>query len=202
MNDKSTKLKLLDVAKELFASRGYHSVSTRELAEQAGVNLGSITYHFESKQNLFVAALLSLLEEENQEMWEFSGTNEQALSQFVYLFLKTILDEDSSQGCRLVHREALDETATDLELKAMIVDAVVEHHISPKFSKLKELLKKMKPSLSDSKCSLHALSVVGQCTFYFTDKAFIEKLLGWDLGCEKKQKEVASHIASNISKAL
>jgi AcrR family transcriptional regulator len=47
--------RLLDVAERLFGERGYDGVGMRLLAEAAGVNLGAATYHFGSKQALYLA---------------------------------------------------------------------------------------------------------------------------------------------------
>jgi len=43
---------LLAAAIKLFASNGYNAVSLREIAKEAGVNVGSLTYHFGSKSAL------------------------------------------------------------------------------------------------------------------------------------------------------
>ena len=44
---------LLQIATELFARKGYHAVSIREIARNAGVNSANISYHFENKQGLY-----------------------------------------------------------------------------------------------------------------------------------------------------
>lgn len=49
---RSSRSRILDTAEELMARRGFHAVSVREIAREAGVNLGSITYHFGTKENL------------------------------------------------------------------------------------------------------------------------------------------------------
>lgn len=49
--------RLLDVAMELFSSRGYEAVSVREITSRAKANLGAITYHFGSKEALYHAAI-------------------------------------------------------------------------------------------------------------------------------------------------
>lgn len=40
---------LIEAAKTLFIEKGYDGVSTREVAEAAGVNLGAIQYYFGSQ---------------------------------------------------------------------------------------------------------------------------------------------------------
>lgn len=48
---------LIDVASELFARQGYDSVSTRQIAKQARVNLSAIGYHFGGKEALYLACI-------------------------------------------------------------------------------------------------------------------------------------------------
>jgi AcrR family transcriptional regulator len=48
---------LLDAAERLLADVGYAGVTTRRLAEQAGINHGLVHYYFGSNENLLVRAL-------------------------------------------------------------------------------------------------------------------------------------------------
>lgn len=48
----SAKESLLKNAAALFSRSGYNAVSLRDVAKAAGVNVGSVTYHFGSKANL------------------------------------------------------------------------------------------------------------------------------------------------------
>ncbi|WP_339268567.1 TetR family transcriptional regulator C-terminal domain-containing protein [Paenibacillus sp. FSL K6-1330] len=57
---------ILDKAKELFIQRGYAATSMDELVKYTGASKGSIYYHFESKEDLFV----KLLAKQNQEWME------------------------------------------------------------------------------------------------------------------------------------
>jgi AcrR family transcriptional regulator len=45
--------RLLDAAESLFAERGFYGVTTRQVADAAGVDVALIYYHFESKSSLF-----------------------------------------------------------------------------------------------------------------------------------------------------
>jgi AcrR family transcriptional regulator len=62
MNHDNIKDKLIAVARELFARRGYDRVSVREITSRAHANLGAITYHFGSKEALYHAAIASFAE--------------------------------------------------------------------------------------------------------------------------------------------
>ncbi len=59
MTDQSTdtKLKILEVARVLFANQGFEGTSIREIAKAADVNVASVNYHFSSKDNLFLEVL-------------------------------------------------------------------------------------------------------------------------------------------------
>jgi AcrR family transcriptional regulator len=50
---------LLASARELFARKGYDGASIRAITRRARANLGSVTYHFGSKQALFNAVIAS-----------------------------------------------------------------------------------------------------------------------------------------------
>jgi AcrR family transcriptional regulator len=59
-----TRATILTAAKEALLGTGYASLSTRRIAETAGVPLSQIHYHFGSKQNL----VLEVLDEENRRL--------------------------------------------------------------------------------------------------------------------------------------
>jgi AcrR family transcriptional regulator len=62
----ATRLRIIDAARDALVERGYADTSTRAVAEQAGVQLSLVHYHFGSKQQLLVA----VLERENERLLE------------------------------------------------------------------------------------------------------------------------------------
>lgn len=63
--DKATRFEhtrrlLLDVARRLFAERGYAGAGTEEVVRQAGVTRGALYYHFRDKRALFHAVVEDL----------------------------------------------------------------------------------------------------------------------------------------------
>ena len=52
-----TRAALVDAAAELFARKGFVAASLDEIAEAAGFSRGAIHFHFESKDDLFLAVL-------------------------------------------------------------------------------------------------------------------------------------------------
>jgi AcrR family transcriptional regulator len=55
--------RILSAALSAFAERGFDGATTREIAAAAGVPQGLVTYHFESKQRLWEAAVDSVFAE-------------------------------------------------------------------------------------------------------------------------------------------
>jgi AcrR family transcriptional regulator len=64
------KERLLDAAEELFAQRGFHGVSLRDITEAAGVDVALVSYHFGSKRALFTAVFERRAEVLNRERLE------------------------------------------------------------------------------------------------------------------------------------
>jgi len=52
-NSINTEKKILDVATELFATKGFDGASTREICKQANVNISLISYYFGGKEELY-----------------------------------------------------------------------------------------------------------------------------------------------------
>jgi AcrR family transcriptional regulator len=65
----STKEKILNTAHKLFADHGFDGASIRDIATAAEVNVASINYYFNSKENLFQQSLV-LCYEKTQHLIE------------------------------------------------------------------------------------------------------------------------------------
>lgn len=64
----STRDRILDGALALIAERGLLAVTNRNLAEVAQVSLGSLTYHFDSQEQLLRETLLRFVERESERL--------------------------------------------------------------------------------------------------------------------------------------
>ena len=53
----STRNNIMQAARNLFNERGYNAVSVADIAQEAGISKGNLTYHFKRKEDI-VAALL------------------------------------------------------------------------------------------------------------------------------------------------
>ena len=64
---RETTGRLLDTAEKLFAEHGYDGVGMRALAEAARVNLGATTYHYGSKEALYIETFMRHFRPTNAE---------------------------------------------------------------------------------------------------------------------------------------
>ena len=61
----STKERILNTAVDLFNSKGFVNVTMRNLADELGISLGNLTYHFKKKEDLMEAIHEQIDEERN-----------------------------------------------------------------------------------------------------------------------------------------
>ncbi len=52
-----TKERFLAAAEEIFAKKGFKGTTTREIADEVGVNISSLHFHWQSKENLYLEVL-------------------------------------------------------------------------------------------------------------------------------------------------
>lgn len=72
---------LLDGARRCLYERGYARTTTRDIVAAAGGNLGSIGYHFGSKEALLDAALIEAIGELSERLLTLTGSDPAALPQ-------------------------------------------------------------------------------------------------------------------------
>jgi TetR/AcrR family transcriptional regulator len=131
----NVRARILSVATQLFATRGFDGTSLQEVADRVGVRKPSVLHHFSSKEALRAAVTRQVLEHWSQAIpsaLRAAGTGParfEALSREIVNFLT-----EHPARARLLLREALDHAeeyrrffASDiLPLLALISDSVLE----------------------------------------------------------------------------
>ncbi len=103
----TTKEKILDIARKLFAENGFDGTSIRDIAAAATVNLGSISYYFGNKEKLFATVInhqLAPLEEKMIAVVQGNGSVQEKISQLLHLQAFFILKRD--KAARAIFAEA------------------------------------------------------------------------------------------------
>ncbi len=57
-SDLSTEEKIKEAARKVFTKKGYAGTRTRDIAEEAGINLALLNYYFRSKEKLFELVIM------------------------------------------------------------------------------------------------------------------------------------------------
>lgn len=74
----TSRERILAAATRLFAEQGYHGVSTRALAQAAGLNIATVHHHMGGKRELYLAVLEQLYGEEEAVIEAFRPAVEAA----------------------------------------------------------------------------------------------------------------------------
>src|SRR5579871_3621280 len=86
-----TRRRLLEAAGEVFADRGFHAATIKEITDRAGASLASVNYHFTDKAELYAAVLRKLAEDVVHIIPpddELTGDAAHRLGQFVRYFCR------------------------------------------------------------------------------------------------------------------
>lgn len=197
VHENPTRDALLNAAQELFSLHGFSGVSTREIAQQADVNLGAIQYHFGSKFDLYLAVIERVMGHPDSAVhWptltecpEDADAHQAAMhfGRFINGMMSAMLAENEFESCALlVVREALRPTeATDI---------VVERYMRPHKTQLIRVLAAVRPGESNDQLRCVADSVLGQIFHYRMFRVFIERFGNTNLGDPNQMKQVAEHI--------
>jgi TetR/AcrR family transcriptional regulator, regulator of cefoperazone and chloramphenicol sensitivity len=179
--------KLLVAATALFSEQGPDSVSTRQLAQAAGVNLSAITYHFGGKDALYEAAIRQAIDDLAprrqmiinylEKVLQDTGGDDKALAKaigtFVQAFFMVLVQDDFPvTTIRLLMRELHHPTAA--------FSHVIEHHIDPVQDAIARLAAAaMKRDVNDPQVRLLGLSVTSQVLMLGIMRPVVLSRMGW-----------------------
>lgn len=210
LNKSGTREVLLRAAEELFSEKAYAEVGIREIAERGRVNLAAIKYHFGSKGQLFVQAVLSMLSRWASFQPTFKRntsptTRREALNDVVDLidsYLSAVYYVEGPQVCRIIFREILGASCEDPEIRGAVVHSVVRDFMGPDDRRLTQAISILLPQCCLEEVQLLAQSIVGQCAFYLTHRVFYERLREENFMSKEYFKSVREHIVSFSLRAM
>ena len=123
-----TKERLLVVAGELFADRGFDSVSLRMITDRANVNLASVNYHFGSKEELIGAVVDDIVRPVNERRLSLLSlidyTRQDPIRKIIHAFIDPVFDlsdsgNDDNKYYKLISRciASRDERVSSIIIK-------------------------------------------------------------------------------------
>jgi AcrR family transcriptional regulator len=197
-----TRRRILETALALFSAGGFEGTSTRDIAEQAGVNLPAIQYYFGSKEGLYRAAIAHIGDQALQaigpiaaRIWQALDTGTPTRPQIIALlcemvdalislFLDDSLPERESRSL-FVSRVEVEHTAALDPLN----EVMRRHLLDPSSALVGRLLNR---PVDDEQVVLRTLMILGQAKIFCSRS--VMRGLGWDAIGEKRVRAVQSMV--------
>ncbi|HXB23057.1 MAG TPA: CerR family C-terminal domain-containing protein [Candidatus Solibacter sp.] len=185
--------KLIDAAGRVFAERGYHATTVREICKRAGANVAAVNYHFGDKQGLYMAVLKHSVRASKVEAIQ-NAFNQQAPPEEI---LRTII--------KLRLQSAVRADLPDWHFRLMIhefsqpspvLSRVINEVSLPIYERMLDLVGRISglpPHHEKTRLCVHSL--MGQVFLYVLQRPFLARV--WpELKMNPEQVErIAGHIA-------
>lgn len=90
--DASTEEKIKQAARTIFHRKGFAATRTRDIAEEAGLNLALLNYYFRSKQKLFDLIMLETMQQFLLSLTDVFNAQETSLETKIELLVSNYID--------------------------------------------------------------------------------------------------------------
>jgi len=189
-DENGTRTSLVEAAGRLFAQKGYHDVSVREICKQAGTNSAAINYHFGGKKQMFLYVLGQAFQSTSQQPLPKDTAPEAALAAFVKRTVLHILQEDSASWKPALMLKVMHE---DTALFQEAMHTMIQHE----FQDLRGIISRIVPAqVTLEKLRLVCFSILGQCLFYHHNQTLIGVIDPNLLSSQAAIEAIAEHITA------
>ncbi len=191
-----TKERILKVAEELFAEKGYDAVTVREITGKAKCNLSLVYYYFGSKKKLYLEVFKKkwvsrALAIQNSFFQALEAQKPSSLEEIIRI-LTTVFLEGKMESDNLAHHQLI---AREFQKPTEALDIVFKEVMKPFFTKLQDLITPyLDPSLPKEKIIFSLYSIIGQIIHFAHSKNVIPKLLERPLD-QTVKKMLIEHIS-------
>lgn len=176
-----TKERLLNEAEGLFAQKGYHAVSVREITTAADCNLAAVNYHFGNKRNLYLEVFRSRWvprARRVQESFRESLAAHDSLSptEVVRALAQAFLEGPLSDEERLRHSQLMTREITQ---PTDAFELVAEQVLQPFFKELADKLRPFMPKeLAAEQLLLKIMSVFAMVLHFNFARVAVTRVTG------------------------
>jgi AcrR family transcriptional regulator len=186
-----TRRCLLQAAGEVFAERGFHAATIKEITDRAGASLASVNYHFQDKSELYAAVLRDIGEQIVQKIPpddQLTGSPEMRFRQFVQWYCVKACDISKSPWQQIL-------MAREVAQPTLAFEWLLKDYIRPLFDKLAGLVAELiELDIDDESVGLVTASVFGQCSYFLRHLRLLSRLHP-QLGEHPDMEHLATHVA-------
>jgi AcrR family transcriptional regulator len=178
----ATRERILDAAEKLFAERGYHGVSIRDVTGAAHVDVALVAYHFGNKQGLLEAVFLRRAKDLNDErlalldaVLEQGGRRVPRLEEIIDAFTRPLLDRSTRGSPGWKSYFAL---VAEINNSPEFGGVLMTRYFDPVVHRFIEAIRRALPACDDRDLywAYHFLS--GALTLTFAETGRIDRLSG------------------------
>lgn len=173
----NVKERILETAGLLFAEHGYDNVSTRQIAEEAEVRIGSLYYHFTNKETLYSqvfrivydldnALTYDVLLKKEPLVFETPEGKAYAIQRIVFDYFQRHVFMPESWKRKLVYRELLTPSS--------VFRQYVEKKLNEETEKMTEFFRELAPESSATDAYFWSQLPCAQALYYFMTLEFVE----------------------------
>jgi AcrR family transcriptional regulator len=175
------KERLLDAAEALFAQKGYHAVTVRELTTAAQCNLAAVNYHFGNKKNLYVEVFRSRWVPRAQRLQEsfrqyLAGQDPSSLGAVVRALAQAFLEGPLSDEERQRHAQLM---TREMSQPTVAFDLVANQVMRPFIKELADRFRPFMPKeLPEERLVLNIMSIIFMVIHFNFARAAVSQITG------------------------
>ena len=183
-----TRQRLLDIAEQLFAERGFYGVSIAAIADEVGFTKQGLLHYFNSKEKLYGAILQRISDDFQEQQTEAEQASEEPIESLKQFYAELAEPtETNTRRTRLLMRELLDNNARATNAKNWYLREFLERLIV--MVKAIEGLQ----TLSDEEALTFAYQLLGAVNYFLISPATLSGIFG---------KDVMQRMSANFSAEL
>ncbi|MFQ5667722.1 MAG: CerR family C-terminal domain-containing protein [Candidatus Binatia bacterium] len=194
-----TKSRLIAAASDLFAERGFHGTTARDIAARAAVNLAAGNYHYGSKKALYLEVLRAQFAETRALLARRGATKPAtALDRLSRAKLEALLQARAQAMLDLLigpppglHGTLMQREMTD---PSEALPVIVDEFIRPMLGEMAEIVARLAPRLAREDVRRCIFSIMGQVAFYRFARPAMLQILGRREYPRRFARQLARHI--------
>lgn len=191
-SSQETQRRLLEAAGKVFAEKGFHSATIKEITKAAGASLASVNYHFRDKAELY-AAVMRRIEQDKIQLLPpdelLVGTPEEQFRAYLHHFVTAILRRGQPLWERLLMAREFAEPSPSRE-------SMFETCARPLHRRLAVIVAQLTGRDADCReVALAVVSIIAQCIYHLQHQSVLLECLP-SLRPTPKPEEIADQIVA------